>query len=349
MKTIHIQATKSYDVKIERDLLDWTGVTAAALTGGAAFVVSDDTVFELYGERVIEKIRACGLKVGLFVFPHGETSKNAQTYIDLVNALADFGITRSDVLIALGGGVTGDLCGFAASTYLRGVRWIQVPTTILAAVDSSVGGKTAIDLPAGKNLVGTFYQPDAVLVDPDVFRTLPESVVSDGFAEIIKYGVIWDVDLFESLVPPVKDMEAIIARCIEIKRDVVQADEFDTGQRQILNYGHTFGHALEKLSNFKLTHGSAVAIGMVIAMRGAIAIGQASADNLPKLIQMLEAYGLPVDTQEDEEAVFQAMMSDKKKRGGEITLVVPTTIGKVRLMPMGLDQVRTFLHLGLGR
>ena len=272
MKTITVQASRTYDVKIGSGLLPSLGTEVRALCKASkAVIVSDSNVFPLHGGAAVKSLEDAGFEVDDFVIPAGEESKNGQVYLELVNFLAEKQLTRSDCLIALGGGVVGDLTGFAAATYLRGIAYIQVPTTLLAAVDSSVGGKTAIDLPAGKNLCGAFCQPRLVLCDTDTLNTPPEDIFRDGRAEVIKYGVLYDEALFAHLTEKglAFHREDVIARCVELKRDVVMEDEFDTGTRMKLNLGHTVGHGVEAQSHFSVSHGKAVAIGMAIVARSA--------------------------------------------------------------------------------
>ena len=272
MNTIQVKASKEYSVIIGNNILPNFGSYVASVTKAQkAVIISDDNVWPLYGDTLMKQLEQANLCALSYVFPAGEESKNAVTYLSIQNFLAENRITRSDVLIALGGGVVGDMTGFVAATYLRGISYIQVPTTLLAMVDSSVGGKTAIDLPAGKNLVGSFYQPEVVICDIDTLHTLPKNVFRDGCAEIIKYAILYDNTLFEHLHQHglLFDREAVISRCITWKRDVVSADEFDRGARQKLNFGHTIGHSIETLSNFSISHGSAVSIGMAIVARSA--------------------------------------------------------------------------------
>ena len=267
MKTINVNASRSYDVIIGSGIIDTLGDRVKALTNASKVcIVSDSNVFPLYGKTVSDSFAHAGLYSVHFVFPAGETSKNGSTYLSLLNFLAESKISRSDCIVALGGGVVGDLAGFASATYLRGIPFVQIPTSLLAMVDSSVGGKTAIDLPAGKNLCGAFYQPLLVLCDTDALNTLPEDVFRDGCAEVIKYGVLFDADLFAHLMDrgPGFDREAVISRCVELKRDVVAQDEFDTGVRMKLNLGHTIGHGIEAGTDYTVTHGKAVAAGMAI-------------------------------------------------------------------------------------
>ena len=266
-----------------------------------------------------------------------------------MNFLAERRLTRADGLIALGGGVVGDLTGFAAATYLRGVGLIQVPTTLLACVDSSVGGKTAIDLPAGKNLCGAFYQPWLVLCDPETIKTLPDSVLSDGCAEVIKYGMLGDGDLLRRLQDVhIRDqLEAVIARCVEMKRDVVEGDEFDTGRRQLLNLGHTFAHSIEKLSDYAIPHGSAVAIGMMRITRAAVKKGLCPQDCLDALEALLKKYNLPLETQYSPEQLAEVALSDKKRAGDTLTLVVPCAWGESALRPVPVAELADWARAGL--
>ena len=276
MKQISVTASKSYEVLIDSGLLPKLGDYAAKLQGvQKIMVVSETNVWPLHGQKAVTSLEKAGLQVFRFVFPAGEASKNAAVYLELLNALAESKLSRSDLIVALGGGVVGDLAGFAAATYLRGIRLIQVPTTLLSAVDSSVGGKTAIDLPSGKNLVGAFYQPNLVLCDIDCLGTLPDDIFLDGCAEVIKYGILYDPGLFDLLhsAGPSFPREDVIARCVELKRDVVAQDEFDTGLRMKLNLGHTVGHAVEAESHFSISHGKAVAIGTAIVARACCNLG----------------------------------------------------------------------------
>jgi 3-dehydroquinate synthase len=278
-----------------------------------------------------------------FVFPAGETYKNADTFLNLLNFLAENHITRTDLIIALGGGVVGDLAGFAAATYLRGIPYIQVPTTLLAAVDSSVGGKTAIDLPAGKNLVGAFYQPVLVLCDTDCLNTLPEDIFRDGCAEVIKYGVLYDPALFSYLAETgmAFDREAVIARCVELKRDVVAEDEFDTGARMKLNLGHTVGHGIEAASHFSVSHGKAVAIGMAIVARASKCL------DADRIIACLERFCLPATTDISVDEISRHALSDKKRSGGTVKLILPEAIGDCAIVPTPVEELKSFIQEGL--
>ncbi len=350
MKVVTINASKTYDIKIGPGLLDTLGLEAAAL-GKARTVclVSDANVFPLYGAQAVRSLENAGFAVVIFVFPAGEESKNGSVFLELVNFLAQHKLTRSDLIVALGGGVVGDLAGFAAASFLRGIRFIQIPTTLLAAVDSSVGGKTAIDLPAGKNLCGAFWQPSLVLCDTDTLCSLPESVFRAGCAEVIKYGVLYDISLFSHLEEKglAFDRESVICRCVELKRDVVMEDEFDTGTRMKLNLGHTIGHGVEAKSHFGISHGEAVGIGMAIVSRAAVKLGICEKDACDRLLAMLDAFGLAVTTDYQADELYAYTLSDKKRSGGTVKLIVPRRIGHCEILPTPVEDLQSFIEAGL--
>ena len=337
--TVHVNTqSKEYDVFIDSGLLSRCGEMLLQVYGGdgskKTLIVTDDIVNGLYGSRVEESLRQSGYNVSRFVFPNGEGSKNINTYIALLNKLASENLTRSDLVVALGGGVVGDLSGFAAATYLRGIGFVQIPTTLLAMVDSSVGGKTAVNLECGKNQVGAFYQPDVVLCDYDTLSTLTEEVFRDGCAEVIKHAVIRDADLFERLKDPLlPQIEDIIARNVAIKRDVVTFDETDLGIRQILNFGHTIAHGIEKHSDYTITHGSAVAIGMVLESHG---------DVRSRIVEMLKRYGLPYELPESITTanLIEAAFADKKRTSHGITLPVCEEIGTCELRGYDMNEIQ---------
>lgn len=349
MKTIHVRASREYDVAIEDGGLTSVGERMKRLgESGAAAVVSDDTVFALYGKTVLASLENAGFRAVSFVFPHGEQSKNLTVYGSLLNFLAESRLSRSDVLVALGGGVTGDLGGFAAATYLRGIAFVQLPTTLLAAVDSSVGGKTAVDLPAGKNLAGAFCQPSLVLCDPETLSTLPENIFRDGCAEVIKYGVLFDEPFFRALkeTPARKQLENVIAVCVGHKRDCVEQDEFDRGLRRFLNLGHSFGHAVEAHSEFSLSHGQSVAIGMAMIARASAEKGICSAQTRDEIVSLLRQYGLPTECPYPAAEFMDTLLLDKKIAEGEMHLVVPEAIGKCRIETVKLSQLPGWLAAG---
>ena len=350
MKTVTVRASRTYEVKIGTGLLSGLGAEVTALGGiRKAAVISDSTVFPLYGQRVMQSLSDAGLETADFVFPAGEASKNGATLLEVLNSLAENRLTRSDLVVALGGGVVGDLAGFAAAVYLRGIRFVQIPTTLLAAVDSSVGGKTAVDLPAGKNLAGAFWQPSLVLCDLDTLTTLPENIFRDGCAEVIKYGVLYDPALFAHLAARTLhfDREAVIARCVELKRDVVAQDEFDTGVRMKLNLGHTVGHGVEARSGFTVSHGKAVAIGMAVIARAAEKKGFCTTDTRRQIEEVLRAFGLPTRTEEPAAALADAALSDKKRTGGTVRLIVPRTVGECGIEPVPVAQLEDWIQAGL--
>ena len=347
---IPVNASRAYEVTVGRGILDTAGKSVRTLVKRAtrAALVSDDTVYALYGKRVTASLEAAGLKVSAFVFPHGEAQKSPETLLSLWRFMAKEGITRTDAVIALGGGVTGDLSGFAAATYLRGIAVLQIPTTLLSMVDSSVGGKTAVDLPEGKNLAGAFYQPHAVLCDVDTLNTLPPETFASGMAEVIKYGMIRNEPLFsylESTDTP--DVSAVIAASIEDKRAVVECDERDTGEREVLNFGHTLGHAVEHLSHFSLSHGEAVAVGMMLVTHAAVREGRIDAAVEKRLSALLTRYKLPTNTEESAERILSVAAGDKKRKGDKVTLVLPEKIGCVRREAFTLDVLLSYIKEGL--
>lgn len=349
MKTIHVTASRSYDVLIARGLLSHAGEKIKAVCGaGEALIVSDDTVWPLYGETVLSSMQNAGFQVSSFTFPHGEQSKNLSVYAEILNALAVRHISRKGLLVALGGGVTGDMAGFAAATYLRGIRFVQIPTTLLSQVDSSVGGKTAVDLPAGKNLVGAFCQPSLVLCDPHALSSLPDAIFYDGCAEVIKAAMLKSHTFFEDLqkTPPREQIEHILEFSISMKRDVVEADEYDTGARQFLNFGHTFGHAVEAASNFSISHGCAVSIGMVMMTRAAVKKEYCKPDVLERLIALLQQYHLPTEVPYPANALLDIVRSDKKTMGNTVNLIVPEKIGQCRVVPIQTCDLLDWLTAG---
>ena len=352
MKTVSVHASRSYEIRIGRGLLQGAGEQIRAVTDAKkVMLVSDDAVWPLYGGAVRRSLEAAGLTVCSFVFPHGESSKCACTYLELLDALCAQQLTRKDAIAALGGGVAGDLAGFAASTYLRGIGFIQIPTTLLAMVDSSVGGKTAIDLPAGKNLAGTFYQPWLVLCDPDCLTTLPEDIFRDGCAEVIKYAVLGNAPFFDDLRAGSAhaQLEHIIETCVTMKRDIVAQDEFDRGQRQLLNLGHTFGHGIEACSGFAVSHGSAVAIGMAMMVRAAAAFGLCTEKTRDTVVDILRQYDLPVDCAFRAEDMLPTILHDKKAAGDTIHLIVPTAVGQCRIVKTPASEIMDWLRAGGAR
>ena len=338
MKEIQVNlGVNSYTIKIAGGLLNQAGEEARLVwpeTEKIA-VITDSHVGPLYGERLRKSLERAGFSVTVLQFAAGEESKNLTVLGNLYEGLAEAGLTRGDGLIALGGGVTGDMAGLAAATYLRGIGLIQIPTSLLAAVDSSVGGKVAVDLPQGKNLVGAFYQPDAVLIDPELLRTLSSRFLHDGLAEVIKYGCIRDKALFARLQGLEGDgalLETagdIIAVCCAIKARIVEQDERDTGGRMLLNFGHTLGHAVEKAFHYStFSHGEAVGIGMVLLTRQAEKLGLTRPGTAAEISALLRKFSLPVETAVPQEEWLKAVALDKKNRGSRLTLVLLKEIGE---------------------
>lgn len=347
MIEIGVKTGKPYKVKIGNSLLSSTGAELKELgLGGKVLIVSDDNVAAFYLSDVRKSLEASGFEVYDFVIPHGESSKNADNLLAILSFAADNNFSRSDTFVALGGGVVGDLCGFAAATYMRGIKFVQIPTSLLAAVDSSVGGKTAIDLPSGKNLVGAFYQPVLVLCDTDCLNTLPDEEFSNGMGEVIKYGMFCDSELLDILGEE-SDINRIIARCVEIKARVVAADEFEKGERAFLNFGHTVAHAVEVLSDYQTPHGSAVAIGMAAITKACIEKGTCEKEALDILLTLLEKYSLPCRCDYGAEDIFKATLKDKKNADGKITLVLPTAKGKSILKKCDHDKLKELITLGM--
>lgn len=349
MKRIKINASKQYEVIISSGiLLDAAKYVQEVAKGKNAVIVSDDNVFALYGNTLKQSLEKCGYNVLEFVFAHGEQSKNINVYKQLLDKMYKNRITRADSIIALGGGVVGDLAGFAAATYQRGIGFIQVPTTLLAAVDSSVGGKTAIDLEGGKNQVGAFYQPDLVLCDVDTLKTLAPEQYACGAAEVIKYSILFSEKMFNSLMkkPLCEQEEEIIEQCVCQKRDIVQKDEFDTGERMLLNLGHTFGHAIETCSNFEILHGQAVAMGMEIIAKSAFEQGYCNEETLNGVLQILQKYNLQQKTNFSAKQMINEILADKKATGSEINLIVPVKIGKCDIVKVKNQDIEKWLAYG---
>ncbi|MGM9917214.1 3-dehydroquinate synthase [Anaerotignum sp.] len=350
MRKVIVRASTEYAILIGRGLLAQAGAEIAKrICPCKAAIITDTTVEKLYAEQVENSLAEAGFSTCRFAFPAGESSKHIGTLSDMLEFLAEEEVTRQDIIVALGGGVAGDMAGFAAAVYQRGIRFVQVPTTFLAAVDSSVGGKTAIDLKAGKNMAGAFYQPHLVLCDVDTLDTLPEETFADGIAETMKYGIIGDADLFEKTASGDfrNDLEEIIETCVKMKRDIVMEDEFDTGLRQLLNLGHTLGHAIEKRSGFTLSHGHAVAIGMHLIAKAAEEKGLAEAGLAEKIKAALEKNKLPVSTLYTAEEITEGVLKDKKRRGGEISFVFPTKIGHCEIVKIPVSEVMELVRKAL--
>jgi 3-dehydroquinate synthase len=349
MKKVRVNVSSAYDVIIGKGLLaDLGKYVLEAVSKAKLCIVTDDNVDALYSARAIESLTSVGFEVEKFVIPHGEASKNTANLVSLLEFLAERRFTRSDVMIALGGGVVGDLCGFAAGVYLRGIRFIQVPTTLLAAVDSSVGGKTAVDLAAGKNLAGVFHQPSLVLCDVETLDTLDDSIFSDGCAEVIKYAIINDREMFDRLQSGIREnVEDVISDCVKHKAEIVALDELDRGTRQLPNLGHTVGHAIEALSDFDISHGSAVAIGTVIVTKIAVSMGICSTEDQSAISDLLSSVGLPTECPFSASDLTRIATADKKREGDSITLILPNGIGNCRPHKIAVSKLEGYISKGL--
>lgn len=346
MNKFAVTTNRPYNILIGENLLNDSGTFIRECVEPCKIcVVTDSKVNGLYSQVLISSLIENGFQTSKVVFPEGEHSKMISTYSNILEALADEGLSRSDVVIALGGGVVGDLTGFAAATYLRGIRYIQIPTTYLAAVDSSVGGKTGLNLLSGKNLAGAFWQPSLVISDYKTFESLPESELLNGVAEAIKSGMVAEQSLIDHVIK--KDYAYVIERCVSIKKSIVEADERDTGMRQLLNFGHTIGHSIEKLSSFSIAHGHAVAKGMVVEARAAYKMGLTDTDISKFLSDTLSSCGFDLSVPFPVDDLYHYALNDKKISGDTIAMVVPETIGKCRLHKISLSQLRNFIQLGI--
>ncbi|VYU34954.1 3-dehydroquinate synthase [Clostridium tertium] len=336
-----------YDIVIERGLLSRIGKEVKeAFVGNKIFVLTDENVDKYYGDKVVKALEASGYMVKKLVLKAGEETKSFNTLPMVYNELLDFKINRSDLILTLGGGVIGDLGGFVASTYLRGVSFIQCPTTLLAQVDSSVGGKVGVDLERGKNLVGSFYHPKKVIIDPEVLSSLTDKFFNDGMAEVIKYGCIKDSEFFKKLQSfknkeeVMNNIEYVIHNCCKIKKEVVEKDEKDTGDRMLLNFGHTIGHAIEQYYNFsKYTHGEAVAIGMYEITKLSETLGETKKGEAEIIKDILIEYNLPYKLDVSIDEIKEAMTLDKKNLGKKLNLIFITEIGNSFVKPIDQSQL----------
>lgn len=348
MRVVNINASVSYNVYIEQRIIDNCGSFAKELcTGRRAVVISDSNVAPLYSDRVVKSLTQNGFEAFTFVIPAGEASKNPENLIAAADFCATSDLTRSDIIIALGGGVITDMAGLCAALYQRGIKLIQIPTSLLAMVDSSVGGKTAVNLSCGKNMFGAFYQPSAVLCDTTVLSTLPEAEFSNGIAEVIKYAVLKGGILTDILKSNVSTrLDETVEECVKIKRDYVCADEFDRGERQFLNLGHTVGHAVERISDFSVAHGSAVAAGMCIVARACEKMGISNASTTELIEELCRKYNLPTDSCAGAGELFTAALSDKKRDGKEICVVLLRDMGDCYLYKTPTDFLMELIEKG---
>lgn len=349
MKTIHVPIPPhddSYDIEIVNNFLEGPYKYLEDVKVSSFVIISDSAVSEIYGKQIIESLKDKVERIEMLIIPAGEESKNWEQVGELVRKMVQMGFDRKCTVLALGGGVVGDLAGFVARVFLRGVSFVQIPTSLLAMVDSSVGGKTGVDIPEGKNLVGAFYQPKKVIIDLSFLSSLSEKQLQIGLAEVIKYGVIWDADFFSYLEENMEAilerdeqcLEKIIRKSVEIKAEAVSKDEQESGLRMMLNFGHTYGHAIELLSEFKLSHGEAVAVGMHFACRLVEEKGFAATNRVCALI---EKAGLPIHYENNftHEEILAVMKKDKKASKGEVRFVLPKTIGEVYVEKVGDDEL----------
>ena len=338
MYELKVRASKTYGITVAEDLSLFSERVVPLVKGENIAIITDDKVNALYGDALDGFFR--DKRVIKTVIKHGERSKNAANYLKIINALAESGFTRSDTVIAFGGGVIGDLAGFAASTYMRGITLIQVPTTLLAAVDSSVGGKTAIDLNAGKNLCGTFYQPSAVYINTGFLKTLPVKEIKNGLGEVIKYAFLSDT-VTEKDIGNVN--AALICKCLEIKRDIVEKDEKESGERALLNFGHTVGHAIEKLSDYKLSHGACIMKGMVYAVEISRRIYGLSDDTVRRMYTLLKSGKHDLKCEYSAESIVRQISADKKRYGDNINFVAVKDTGKAEIVKIGISDLKTMI------
>lgn len=352
MKNLVINTPIPYNVKVGNGFLKKSGelIKLVSHEGAKVAILTDNNVGDIYGETIKQSLNNAGFQVYYYVFPAGESSKSFEQVMEITSWLVENQFTRSDLIVALGGGVVGDLAGFVASIYLRGIDFVQIPTTFLATIDSSVGGKTGINIPEGKNLVGAFWQPRLVLIDSDTFETLKQEDYISGVAEAIKYGCIWDKSLFERLSS--KDwqkhnLNEVILTCVDIKRIVVEQDEKESGLRGILNFGHTVGHAIEKLSDYTIPHGYGVAIGMVVAARAGETQGITLKGTSEQIASTLKEYGLPTSTSYSAKQIATACMGDKKRKGDHINFITIPEIGSSQLTKISINNLEDFIAGGL--
>jgi 3-dehydroquinate synthase len=350
MIKIDINIPKKYEIIIEKGAFRNIAKEIKEVYKGLRLaVITDENIYSLYGEQLRNSLLKENYDLKIIVIKPGENSKSFETLIKIYSNLSEY-IRRNDLIAAFGGGVVGDLAGFAASTYMRGVKFIQIPTTLLSQIDSSIGGKTAINIPEGKNLVGSFYHPDKVIIDPLLLKTLPDKYIRDGMGEVIKYACVKDENLFNKLMTSKnymhENIEELICTCLNIKKELVEKDEKDYGLRMLLNFGHTIGHAIEKYLNYTISHGEAVCFGMYHITRNSQKLGFTKADTFEKLTALLDhyniKYNLPVSTKD----IIKLIYLDKKSNSDFINLVLLKEIGKGYIQKVPLDNLYDFIDVG---
>lgn len=348
MKKLTVKASKEYEVHIGNGILKNIGkLFSEKKKSEKVAIISDTNVAPLYLKCVEESLKKVNVDVCSFVLESGEKSKTGENFIKILNFLAQNSLSRKDTVIALGGGVVGDIAGFCAASYMRGIGFVQIPTSLLAMVDSSVGGKCAIDLDSGKNLAGAFYQPDFVLCDVELLKTLKEEFYFDAMAEIIKYAMISDADLADELLKDKPDIEKVITRCITIKAEIVAEDEFEGGKRKLLNFGHTVGHAIEKLSNYEVTHGRAVAVGMYVITNALTKSGKCENGTFEMLVTLLKRYNLSYECPYSPEQIKRISQKDKKAAGDFIDVVEVVKTGESRYRKINFSELKKIVEEGI--
>lgn len=343
MKKLRVNVAQGYDILIKKGLLnDFAGYVDDICKAKKICLISETNVYPIYGQNIHNQLKSHGYEVFDFVFPAGEESKKAETVIKMVEFMAENELTRNDIAVALGGGVCGDMAGFAAAIYLRGIKFVQIPTSLLAQVDSSVGGKTAVDLPQGKNLCGAFHQPSLVLIDPNTLDSLSDHFFADGMAEAIKMGCIKSETLFELIEKnDVKEnVEDIIYQCVSLKAGVVERDEKEHGERALLNFGHTPGHAIEKLHNFKtVSHGEAVGMGMVLISSVGEKLGITTEGTSKRIADILVKNNLRTHDNLSVKEIVNAMSADKKRTGQGINFIMLHSVGNGFIYPVKYENI----------
>ena len=365
MIKLTVNASRKYDVVMDRGALAKAGEYVGEANGRKICIITDDNVDKLYGQpehALWASLASAGFNVYKYVFPGGEDHKNMSTVTGILEFLAENSFTRSDLLLALGGGITGDITGFTAATYLRGIEFIQVPTSFLAVVDSSVGGKTGVNLSSGKNLAGAFWQPSLVLFDPDVLDTLSDELKLDGMAEAIKAGIIADPQILTMIDSSAGEMSPdnvsgvlsdndllteIAAKAVKVKRAIVEQDEHENGKRALLNLGHTAAHAIEKCSGYGISHGHAVAMGMAMISAAAAAEGLCKEACHEDIVSILKQAGFALTCPYSAKELTSAALHDKKRRGDSITLVIPESAGNCKLKKIPVGELEAFFEKGL--
>lgn len=344
VKRITVKASGEYDVLVGEGIITKVGeFIKEVINPCKVAVITDDIVDKCYSSPVVRSLERAGFTAVKYVFKHGEKSKNLGTYGEILSFLADNQLTRTDAIVALGGGVVGDMAGFAAATYLRGIKYVQIPTTLLAQIDSSVGGKTAIDLDQGKNLVGAFCQPKLVICDIMTLYTLPERIFNDGMGEAAKYAIL-DKEVYQLLSGEEGHLLKLICLCIDYKRKIVEADEFESGERKLLNLGHTPAHGIEKLSNFTITHGSAVAMGLKIILENALRHNLIDQTTFDGMISAVKKCAGEIECPYSVKDICEAALTDKKRSGDKITVIMPFGVGDCRPVSVNVNELWGYLQ-----